>query len=319
VIGSSPKRKAVGRVRDALAVSERRACAVLSQPRSTQRYPSRQGDFEKRLIERINKLAKENPRRGYRYIWSLLRLEGWRVNVKRVHRLWRKEGLKVAQKQTKKERLGTADNGIVRHRAERRNHVWAWDFIHDRTTDGRALKWLTMVDEYTRECVVLEVRRSLCNEDVVAMLVEAIAEYGAPEFIRSDNGPEFIAKALREALSVLGIATLYIEPGAPWQNGYAESFHSRLRDELLNAELFSSLAEAQVVSIDWRQHYNHNRPHSALDYQTPAAFAASCGNAGLMDSPGKTKKPFSPACPQPLTNRTKSSPVAHIPTATTTG
>lgn len=318
MVGPSPKRKAVEQVKTELAVSERRACRAIHQPRSTQRYPKKQSDYEIRLVCRMHELVRENPRFGYRMIAGLLRAEGWRVNTKRIHRLWKKEGFKVPRKTHKKTRLGTSANGAVRYKAERANHVWAWDFIHDRLEDGRAIKCLSIVDEYTRLSVGLEVRRQICNGDVLEILHEAIARHGVPEHIRSDNGPEFIAKALRKALGTLGIGTLYIEPGSPWENGYAESFHSRLRDELFNVELFTSLLEAQVVTGDWQKYYNTTRPHSALGYRSPAAFAASCGNAGLVDSLGETKKPFPPPCPQPLTNCAKGRAVAHSSTAATT-
>ncbi len=318
MVGPSPKRKAVEHVKSELSVSERRACRAMDQPRSTQRYPRKQSDYERRLTVRMHELVRANPRYGYRRVCEALRNEGWRVNTKRIHRLWKKEGLKVPKKVHKKRRLGTSANGAVRKKAERRNHVWAWDFIHDRTEDGRAIKCLSIVDEVTRLCVALEVRRQIRNGDVLEILHEAIARWGVPEHIRSDNGPEFIAQALRKALGQLGVGTLYVEPGSPWENGFAESFHSRLRDELFKVELFTSLLKAQVITRDWQGHYNTRRPHSSLGYHTPAAFAASCGNAGLMDSLGETKKPFPPPCPQPLTNRTNCRPAAHSSTATTT-
>jgi transposase InsO family protein len=224
-------------------------------------------------------LVRTHPRFGYRRIGALLRREGWRVNRKRVYRLWRQQGLKVPRKQHKKRRLGHSDNGCVRRRPRGKDDVWAWDFIHDRTEDGRPLKWLSVVDESTRECLVLEVRRGLPAEAVIALLAKAVQHRGWPGHIRSDNGPEFIAAAIRRWLEDAGVQTWYIAPGAPWENGYAESFHSRLRDELLNAELFTSLREAQLLAKEWRQDYNHQRPHSALAYQTPAEFASRCPRA----------------------------------------
>lgn len=279
----SLRRTAVEHVREAVPyVSERRACRVVGQHRSTQRHVRKAAsdDYETRLLERMHAIVRENPRFGYRRVTGLLRADGWRVNVKRVHRLCKREGFRVARRQVKRRRLGSGANGCSRRRAERPRHVWSWDFYHDRTAGGRPLKWFAVVDEYTRECVWLEVRRSIRSDDVAQMLARAIARHGAPEHVRSDNGPEFIARSVRRALEALGVSTLYVEPGSPWQNGYAESFGSRLRDELLNAELFGSLAEAQVVSHDWRVRYNTRRPHSALGYQTPAAFAAACGSAG---------------------------------------
>ncbi len=318
MVSPSSKTKAACHVQSELEVSERRACRVVEHPRSTKRYPKKQNDYERRLVVRMHEIVRANPRYGYRRVLDALRDEGWRVNTKRIYRLWKKEGFKVAKKVHKKRRLGTSANGAVRYKAERANHVWAWDFIHERTSDGRPLKCLSIIDEYTRRSVGLEIRRKMTNRDVLEVLHAAIARWGVPEHMRSDNGPEFIAKALRNGLGQLGIGTLYIEPGSPWENGYAESFHARLRDELFNVELFTSLLEAQVVTRDWQTHYNTKRPHSALGYHTPAAFAASCGNAGLMDSLGKTKKPFPPSCPQPLTNPAKSSGIAHSSTATTT-
>jgi putative transposase len=205
----------------------------------------------------------------------MLRLEGWRVNRKRIWRLWKVQGLKVPQKMHKKRRLGTSDNGILRRRASSCNQVWAWDFIFDRTANGRSLKWLTLIDEYTRECLVLEVGRTMTSTDMVDVLIELVHARGVPEHIRSDNGPEFIAEAIRSWLGRSGIGTLYIEPGSPWENGYAESFHARLRDELLNVEVFETVAEARTLATQWRLEYNHRRPHSSLGYRTPAAFAAS--------------------------------------------
>ena len=218
---------------------------------------------------------RSHPRYGYRRIGALLRGEGFRVNRKRVHRLWRKEGLKVPKKQRKKRRLGSSEHGCVRHRAEHVNHVWCYDFVSDQTTDGRTLKFLTLEDEYTRECLALEVERSLTSREVIETLRYVFEVRGTPKFIRSDNGPEFIAQALRTWLAESGVETLYIEPGAPWENGYNESFNGRLRDELLDRELFTSMTEAKVVTEDYRMQYNHRRPHSSLGYQTPAVYAAA--------------------------------------------
>jgi putative transposase len=246
---------------------------VVGQPRSTQRRRPAAKPDEARLVARILALVRKHPRFGYRRIWALLRAEGWRVNRKRVYRLWRREGLKVPTKKRKRRRLGTTANGCHRRRPKFPGDVWCWDFIHDRTADGRPLKWLSVVDEYTRECVVLEVRRGLTAPAVVTVLAEAVRRRGPPRHVRSDNGPEFIAKAIRDWLATAGVGTLYIAPGAPWENGYAEAFHSRLRDELLDAEEFTSLLEARVLADEWRHEYNHERPHSSLGYRTPAAFA----------------------------------------------
>jgi putative transposase len=281
----------VKHVRQQLEVSERRACRVTDQPRSSQRYQSRPRDDDRELVTKMLQRVRRHPRYGYRRIWALLRVEGFRVNRKRVHRLWKKEGLKVPQKQHKKRRLGTSENGIVRRRALHKDHVWAWDFIHDRTEDGRALKWLSVVDEYTRECLVLEVRRSFKSGDVIEALRELFAIRAAPVHIRSDNGPEFIARAIGSWLSSARVQTLYIEPGSPWENGYAESFHGRLRDELLDAELFGCLAEAKMLSTQWRLEYNHRRPHSSLGYVTPAAFAASLAESPVGAAPLPAPRP----------------------------
>lgn len=260
----------------ALQVSERRACQALGQPRSTQRYEPAEDEEEGRLTARILELVAEHPRYGYRFITVLLRREGWQVNRKRVWRLWQQEGLQVPKKQGKKRRLGTADGGCVRRRAERKNHVWAWDFVFDRTANGRTLKWLSLIDEYTRECLALEVNRRMTSDDVLDVLRDLFVVRGVPQHIRSDNGPEFIAQAIRRFLASAGVETLYIEPGSPWQNGYAESFNSRLRDELLNAEVFENVPEAQSLGAQWRNAYNHHRPHSSLGYQTPTEYAAGC-------------------------------------------
>lgn len=215
----------------------------------------------------------------------MLRDEGFVVNRKRVWRLWKQEGFKVPQTQRKKRRLGCSANGIIRHRPEHKDHVWAWDFIHDRDQRHRPLKWFTLIDEYTRECLALEVERSMTSLEVIDVLAQVLLIRGAPKHIRSDNGPEFIAVAMRQYLQAAGVGTLYIEPGAPWENGYAESFHGRLRDELLNAEDFADVREAKALAAAWQNDYNHRRPHSSLDYQTPATFAASCGRARCAPLP----------------------------------
>jgi putative transposase len=263
-------------VQETLGVSERRACRVLEQSRSVQRYVRREDEEEQRLVARMLELVRAHPRYGYRFITVLLRREGWHVNRKRVYRLWRQEGLKVPKKQRKKRRLGTSANGCVRRRAAHKNHVWAWDFVFDRTENGRSIKWLSIVDEYTRECLALEVDRRMTSEDALDVLRDLFVIRGVPECIRSDNGPEFIAQAIRRFLAQVDIETLYIEPGSPWENGYAESFHSRLRSELLDSEVFESVAAAKELAAAWQSAYNHDRPHSSLGYQTPAEFAAGC-------------------------------------------
>jgi putative transposase len=264
----------------AFQISERRACRALGVPRSSQRYAGTEREREEELLLRIRALARENPRYGYRRIRALLVREGWSVNLKRVHRLWRREGLKVPQAQRKRRRLGHGENSCTRRRAERPDHVWSYDFLHDQTADGRGLKMLPVVDEYTRECLTIEVERGMDAEDVVSTLEYLFEVRGEPEHIRSDNGPEFIAEAVRSWLARRGSKTLYIAPGSPWENAYSETFNSRLRDELLNREVFETLKEAKVLLGDHRLDYNDRRPHSSLGYRTPAEFAAASVGAG---------------------------------------
>ena len=281
MLTATQRRQAVRFLQDRFGVSERRACRVLGQQRSTQRQPPKKATEEEvRLVARILELVRKHPRYGYRRIWALLRREGWRVNRKRVHRLWRQQGLKVPRKQRKRRRLGSSANSCVRRPAEHKDHVWAWDFLHDRTSDGRVLKWFTLVDEYTRECLALEVDRGMTAKVVRAVLAGVVRQRGAPTHIRSDNGPEFIAKAIRAWMASVGLETLYIAPGAPWENGYAESFNSKVRDELLKAEEFGSVLEARVLAKEWRRQYNHVRPHSSLGYRTPAEFGELCPRPG---------------------------------------
>jgi len=276
MVGPARKREAVVHVQSSLGTSERRACLSLGQPRSTQRYHERRTDADAGLTRAMRRIAGREPRAGYRSVTRYLRREGWRVNRKRVHRLWKKEGLKVPAKVRKKRRLGESANGMQRRRAERINHVWSYDFVHDQTEMGARLKWLPVLDEYTRECLSLEVEHSMTAQDVVITLQKLVAERGAPKFIRSDNGPEFVADAVKDWLRAAGIGTLYIEPGSPWENAYSESFNSRFRDEFLNVELFASKLEAKVLGREHREKYNHQRPHSSLGDLTPAEFAARC-------------------------------------------
>jgi transposase InsO family protein len=247
----------------------------LEQPRSSQRYVGKKADKDAAMVERMAAISGENPRYGYRRVWALLKREGWPVNKKRVQRLWREADLKVPQKQHKKRRLllGTSENGCTRRRAEYIGHVWSYDFAMDSTDDGRRLKVMPIVDEYTRECLALEMERSITASDVIEALERLFTDWGEPEYLRSDNGPEFIATALKRHLAASGVRTLYIEPGSPWENAYSETFVSRLRDELLDRELFATLKEAKVLAEDYRKHYNHHRPHGALGYLTPAEFA----------------------------------------------
>ena len=260
-------------VQGKLGVTERRACRVLGQTRATQRRVQRIAADEPRLVGRIVELALEYGRYGYRRITALLRREGWRVNAKRVARIWREQGLKVPRGQPKRGRLWLNDGSCVRRRAEHPNHVWSYDFVFDRTHDGRPLRMLVVVDEYTRECLAIDVGRRFRSEDVLETLSDLFVERGTPAYIRSDNGPEFTAAAVRQWLKRLGVGTLFIEPGSPWENGYVESFNGKLRDELLNGESFYTLLEAQVLIERWRQQYNKIRPHSALGYRPPAPEA----------------------------------------------
>jgi transposase InsO family protein len=248
----------------------------LDQPRGTQRYESKPRDDESALSQQMLKVARRRPRWGYRRVAWQLRQEGGQASDTRVYRLWRREGLKVPAKRQKKRRLGKSENGCLHRRAEHKDHIWAWDFVFDHTTSGSQLKWLSIVDEHTRECLALKVDRSITSEDVIDTLAELFAMRGVPKCVRSDNGPEFIAQAIRRWLDQVDVEALYIEPGSPWENGYAESFHSRLRDEFLAVEVFESLTAAQRLTRQWRDDYNHHRPHSSLGYVTPAEFAARC-------------------------------------------
>jgi putative transposase len=274
------RRRVISEVRHRLGpdrISERRACRVLDQPRGTHRYRARRPADEQQVLSAMRRLARRRPRFGSPRIHELLIAAGWSVNDKRVHRLWKQEHMQVPRKQHRRRRLpGSSENGCIRHRAERINHVWSYDFVVDRTEDGRQLKCLVVIDEYTRECLAIEVARSFTAHDVVGVLQYLFAVRGRPAHLRSDNGPEFVAQAVRRWLAQADVNTLFIAKGSPWENGYVESFNGKLRDELLNRELFLSLEEARWVTDRWRLDYNHHRPHSALDYKTPAAFAAGC-------------------------------------------
>jgi putative transposase len=245
----------------------------LGQNRATQRHQAIPRPDEAPLTAAIVELATQYGRYGYRRITALLREEGWAVNTKRVERIWRVEGLKVPQRQPKRGRLWLTDGSCVRLRPERPNHVCPYDFMTDRTHDGKAVRLLTVLDEFTRECLAILVARRLTADDVLATLTELFITRGCPDYLRSDNGPELCAKVVRGWLHWLGVQTLFIEPGSPWENGYNESFNGKLRDELLDREIFFTLQEAQVLIERWRQHYNRIRPHSALGYRPPAPEA----------------------------------------------
>jgi len=246
---------------------------------------------DRRLVRRVHALSLRHPRYGYRRIAALLRAEGYEDNLKRVHRIWREEGLRVPRRQRKRRRLCGATAGCARRAAQERNDVWSMDFIADRTSDGRALRILTVLDEHTRLCVALKAARSIVGGDVLQALVAAMRRYGVPRHVRCDNGPEFVGRTLREGLAGLGVGALYIEPGSPWQNGHCESLNGRLRDELLRREDFDGLQEAAVLLEQWRIHYNTKRPHGSLGYLTPAAYAARAGvgSAPLRQLPRKLK------------------------------
>jgi putative transposase len=280
-------------------VSERRACQVLNQSRSTQRRIKHVPSDEPRLLRRIVELASDYGRYGYRRVTALLHREGWTVNHKRVERLWRQEGLKVPQKQPKRQRLWLADGSCLRLRPTHQDHVWSYDFVADRTSDGRAIRMLTLIDEYSRECLAIDVARSLKSEDVLERLSDLFVRRGVPTSIRSDNGSEFTATKVREWLARVGVKTLFIEPGSPWENGYVESFNGKLRDELLAREQFDTLLEAKVLIERWRRHYNTARPHSSLGYRSPAPEAIQPAS-------------FASATPQ----RTKQAGVGASPTLT---
>lgn len=257
-----------------LHISQRRACKVLGQARSTQRRKVDGNAEEKRLTQDIIQLATKYGRYGYRRITALLNSrQGWRVNHKRVERIWRREGLKVPQKQPKRGRLWLNDGSCVRLRPDHKDHVWSYDFVKCRTSDGRAFRILAILDEFTRECLSILVARRITSQDVIDQLFQLFVMRGIPEHIRSDNGPEFTAREIRKWLANIGVRTLFIEPGSPWENGYIESFNGKLRDELLNREVFTTLTEAKVLIEGWRKEYNTSRPHSSLRYRPPAPEA----------------------------------------------
>ena len=274
-----------------LDVSERFACKVLGQHRSTQRKVPGAADDEAALTAAIIDWARQYGRYGYRRITALLRAEGWSCNHKRVERIWRREGLRVPARQPKRGRLWLNDGSCVRLRPERPNHVWAYDFVEDRTRDGRKFRMLNVVDEFTRECLCIRVGRKLGSADVIDVLADLFIARGTPGFIRSDNGPEFVAVAVQGWISGVGAKTAYIEPGSPWENGYVESFNGKLRDELMNAEVFNTLKEAQTLIEQWRVHFNTMRPHSFLGYWPPAPEVVMLSTPMPPGYPGSTGSP----------------------------
>ena len=269
---------------------------MLGQHRSTQRRIPRGRDDEDRLVADMIALARQYGRYGYRRIAALLRDAGWQVNDKRVERLWRREGLKVPAKQPKRGRLWLNDGSCIRLRADGPDHVWSYDFVHHRTYDGGAFRMLNVLDEFTRESLAIRVRRKLSSIDVIDVLTDLFILRGIPAYIRSDNGPEFVAEAVRRWIAAVGARTAFIEPGSPWENGYIESFNARLRDELLNGEIFYTLKEAQVLIEAWRCHYNVARPHGSLGYRPPAPETIVMpswppGSATLRRPPSLAGKP----------------------------
>jgi putative transposase len=254
-------------------VSERHACHLLGQPRGTQRYQPTQREDEDRLTQAIVALASQYGRHGYRRITALLQRAGWKVGKDRVERIWRREGLKVPKRQKPRGRLWLNDGSCVRLRPTHAGHVWSYDFVSARTHDGRSVRILNLIDESTRECLLIRAERRWSSAKVIGALADVMVWKGVPEHLRSDNRPEFVAKDLRKWLADTGAKTLYIEPGSPWENGYCESFNSKLRDEFLNGELFYSMKELRVLAERWRVHYNTVRPHSSLGYRPPAPEA----------------------------------------------
>ena len=264
-------------LQDRLGVSERRACRIVGQSRSTQRtVPTRPADRDDHLRRELRRVSRDHPRWGYRRAWGHLREEGHHVNRKRIQRLWREEGLRVPARKRKRRRVGVSDapDGLLR--ATRPGEVWALDFQFDSTTDGRQFKMLHVVDEYTREALAIVVDRSIGADGVVACLEQLAGLHGPPGCVRMDNGPELTANVLRDWCSFSGANTSYIEPGSPWQNPFVESFGSRVRDEVLSVEAFDSLLEARVVIEDWRIEYNTVRPHSSLGWRPPSVYAVAC-------------------------------------------
>ncbi len=271
MVTPSQKRRAVILLKGKKGYNIHMLCRVLKLSSSSFYYKCKSGDFEKRLLKRLHYLSTHYPRYGYRRIHALLRREGWPVNKKRIQRLMRQEGLRVIGIGKKRRRLGISTS--ERKKAEYRNHVWTWDFIFDRLEDGRSLKMLVIVDEFTRENLSIFINKNIRSSDVIEVLRDLIKERGVPSYIRSDNGPEFISKVIERWLKFYQVDTIYIRPGSPWENAYIESFNGKFRDECLNMELFSSMKEARVIIEDWRKEYNEIRPHSSLGYLTPVEFS----------------------------------------------
>ena len=286
MVTAAQQRAAAGYLRETYKVSQRRAARVLGRSRSTLRYRPAERAQDAPLIKAIHRLARKHPRWGYRFIHALLEREGWQVNLKRIHRLWTELKLQrpIRRKKARKldPKLGTSANSCVNQPARFKNDVWTYDFIADRTESGTPLKWLTLVDEYTRECLALHVGHSVTGAEVRQVLARVVGRRGAPTRLRSDNGSEFICEALSQWLPAQGAAAIPVAAGSPWENGYIESFHSRFRDEFLEAELFESVPDAKEKGEWFRREYNTVRPHSALGYKTPKEFSDEC-DQGLHD------------------------------------
>jgi putative transposase len=296
VVTATQQRAAADYLGETYRVSQRRAGRILGRARSTLRYCPRDRSAEEPLVRALKRLARKHPRYGYRRIHALLLREGWRENLKRVHRLWKELGLARPVRRKKSRKLGpkpgTSANSCVNQPARFKNDVWTYDFIADRTTEGGTLKWLTLVDEYTRECLALYVNRAVTGVDARRVLARVVGQRGAPTRIRSDNGSEFICEAVSQWLPGKGTTPLPVAAGSPWENGYIESFHSRFRDEFLEAEVFESVPDAQGKGAWFRREYNRVRPHSSLGYQTPQEFSDEC-DRGLHGKPPKKTKMLS--------------------------
>jgi putative transposase len=292
VVTAAQQRAAADYLRDTYRISQRRASRVLGRARSTLRYRRRQRSGEDALIQAIRRLARRHPRYGYKRIHARLKAQGWRVNGKRVRRLWNELGLRRAprRKKSRKSRMpGSGANSCVNQPARFKNDVWTCDFIVDRTASGGSLKWFSLVDEYTRECLALKVGASMTGAEVRRVLARVMGRRGAPTRIRSDNGSEFICQVLTDWLPQAGTKAIPVAPAQPWQNGFIESFHSRLRDEFLNSEEFESVTDARSKAAWWRREYNKIRPHSSLSYKTPKEFSAECDRGLHGQPPNKVK------------------------------
>ena len=293
MVTATQTRAAVDFLGEKYGISERRASQLLDRPRSTIRYQAKPRAEEKELVKSIRRLARKHRRYGYRKIHALLKQEAWEVNVKRVRRLWNQLGLRLRQPRQKPRKAGrakgTSANSCTNQPARFKNDVWTYDFVVSRQVDGRLLKWLTLVDEYTRECLTLYVSNQVVGADVRSVLAQVIGRRGAPRRLRSDNGAEFVCEALQSWLPQAGVASLCVAPGSPWENGFIESFNSRFRDEFLNGAELESVADAKAQANGWRREYNRIRPHGALDYQTPQAFSNEC-DAGQHGQPPRKSK-----------------------------